>query len=132
MSGHGGRRQPEYFDDRCAREAFAHLVVGTHGYPGWVVVGKFGLALRARARLGEPAPRTELLREPSWSVDILPEDQGYEAIVGAARRFDEQQRRRAARVLRRREAELEAEAEALLRERLAAPSERAHLLRERG
>jgi hypothetical protein len=73
-----------YFDERCAGQAFTHMVVGTYGYPGWTVVETF---TRALARLG--APERELLREPSWAYDILPRAHDYVAIAGsraAARR----------------------------------------------
>ena len=79
--------EQRYFDDRCVGAAFTHLVVGTYGYPGWTVVETFVRALaRLQERAGEHAvpPGGDLLREPSWAYDIMPDDIEPAAVLGGA------------------------------------------------
>ena len=124
-----------YFDDRCERAAFPHLVVGTHGYPGWMVVEYFARALAELSdRAGEQAgEQAELLHEGSWRYDILPPDQRYEDIVAVAARFHERQRRRGLALLAelesgRRRSAIRDELIELLRRRFSEPGVRRHLL----
>ncbi|MCA9693808.1 MAG: hypothetical protein KC636_29750 [Myxococcales bacterium] len=122
-----------YVDERNGRAAFPHVVVGTYGYPGWTVVAKFAeahAALEAQRGGGRDVPAL-LLRERSWSYDILPADHDYEALLVAAASFHEPQRRRAEALLRRLAraptGDVAALAEAL-RERYVGEPRRAHLL----
>ncbi|GEM_PF-6700867 len=126
--------QARYFDPRCNRDAFPHIVMGTFGYPGWVVVTKFAAALQELRELPDQSPdrsstdagRRLLLNESSWNCDILPADHPYEQIVATAARFHDRQRRRALAILARVEA-----ATAIadtLRDRYAAPTRRVNLV----
>lgn len=123
-----------YVDDRCRRAAFAHLVVGALGYPGWVVVDKLRASLAERdARLaaGAPEPGELLLAEPSWACDILPAELVFDEVVGRARAFHEAQHQRALAFIDALERELEDGGEQLLetlRARFGVPFERIHLL----
>ena len=124
-----------YVDERCCRPAFAHLVVGALGYPGWVVVDKFRAALDEHAKRrpagAEARARAPLFAESSWACDILPPELVFDEVVGRARAFHEDQQQRAEQLLERLEDELERGSEALaeaLRERLGPPFERAHML----
>lgn len=125
----------DYFDERCARAAFPQLVVGTHGYPGWIVVEYFARALEAARADARADAGAELFHEGSWRYDILPSDQRYAQIVGAAARFDQRQRRRALALLAALESGQGRGARSgdllsSLRRRFAEPGRRRHVLRD--
>ncbi|MCA9699022.1 MAG: hypothetical protein KC431_15970 [Myxococcales bacterium] len=122
-----------YFDPRCARAAFPHLVVGTYGYPGWKVVEAFVAALGI-LECSEAVPAgTALTHEASWAYDILPPEHDYAATVAEAQRFHRTQRRRARGLLAGLGTDNPARAalEAALREHCLEPLARRPLLSRR-
>jgi hypothetical protein len=112
-----------YADDRCTRAAFPHLVVGTLGYPGWVVVEKFVAALTELE-----AGRTELLHESSWCCDILPEDQPWSEVVARAMIFHRRQQQRASAVVAKLERSRSSALAEHLRGRFLESGRRRHML----
>ena len=124
--------QAEYYDERCTRAAFPHLVMGALGYPGWAVVAKFAEALEQLERSPSPRPGALLLREPSWRLDILPRELIYDEVVGRAQAFDQRLRSQAQLLLSRLEARSahERELAEALRERFLQLGVRRHLLEE--